>query len=435
MAGPLYGVPGLGGYLQAQEERRKQQAHDLDSQVRQIQLQASATSIADALQKHEQERRVRAALVASNGDPEKALEAVIKEGDLQGAARLTPLAKIAAERRQAAETQKGLQQLYGFEAQQAQNPMVPGPGASVMAGSGPAPSQGDPRAMRRAQLQQLSLLYPTNAQLQTRIQAELGKLDEAEKPQAPASPLGRYIADRDRLPAGHPDRPAFDRVIGGYQTGPMQVNVNPSAPNAPLVPGKPAQNKIDEGLLESGTRQQQLVAIERQFKPEYQTIGTRWDALKLSARDKSGLGFLELDPGERRQLTEFSQYKRTSIDALNKIIQSLTGAAMSEAEAQRIIRGFPNPGTGLFDGDSPTEFKAKLDDALKQVRMAEARHVYMKRNGLGLGDVPLERMPQLMNDRGKALEASVRKAQPKSSDADVKKFVRRLLAQEFGLVE
>jgi hypothetical protein len=245
------------------------------------------------------------------------------------------------------------------------------------------------------------------------------------------SSLGRYRAERDQLPQGHPDRAHYERVIGGYKPGGTEVNVN--LPNGPIVPGKTAAAEVDKGLLDSGMRLQQLNAIQSQFKPEYQQLGTRFDALKLSIKDKIGL--TDLDPGERQFLTEFSQYKRNSVDSLNSYIRSVTGASMTNQEAERILRGMPNPGTGLMDGDSPTEFKAKMDDAIRQTKAAEARLVYIKRRGLSIGDVSLDDMPRLMNKRGKEVEAQLRKAQPKTSPADIRKQAKRYLATEFGLVE
>ena len=126
---------------------------------------------------------------------------------------------------------------------------------------------------------------------------------------------------------------------------------------------------------------------------------------------------------------------------MNEYIKSITGAAMSEPEAQRILRGMPNPGQGLFDGDSPTEFKAKLDDAMKQTRLALARYEYIKRNGIGLTDragnavIPLERMPEIMNQRGRALEEQLRKANPRVTPQELQNSVRGILAKEFGLVK
>lgn len=267
---------------------------------------------------------------------------------------------------------------------------------------------------------------PQRAQVEERIK-RLGA--GTDKPEA-MSPLGRLINERDQYPDGHPMRAIYDQAITKFQPGGITVNV---APNAPLIPGKPAQNKIDEGLLDTGMRLQRLSAIESQFRPEFQQIGTRLDAAKVAVKDKIGLS--DLDPGEKKFLTEFSQYKRNSIDSLNQYIKSITGAAMTDAEAARILKGLPNAGTGIFDGDSPTEFKAKLDDAIKQTRLAEARLVYIKRNGLNLADVELDRMPSLMNKRGGEIEEIIKKQQPTLKEADVRKLVRRNLAQEFGLVE
>jgi hypothetical protein len=110
---------------------------------------------------------------------------------------------------------------------------------------------------------------------------------------------------------------------------------------------------------------------------------------------------------EKQDLTEFSAYKRNAVGQINQYIHDMTGAAMGVQEAQRLMRAVPNPGSGIFDGDSPTEFKAKLDDVVSKTKMAVARLAYIKRNGMSLEDgkgnpvVPLERMPALINERGK----------------------------------
>ena len=261
------------------------------------------------------------------------------------------------------------------------------------------------------------------------IQARIKLLSERPDKATSGSALGKLIAERDALPEGHADRKIYDAAITKFQPGGVQVTVHP---NAPLIPGKTGQNKVDEGLLDTGMRLQRLSAIESQFKPEYQQIAPRLSARWSSVKEKLGA---DLDPNDSKFLTEFSSYKRNSINSMNEYIKSITGAAMSEAEAQRILKGMPNPGEGVFDGDSPTEFKAKMDDAIKQTRLAEARLVYIKRNGMSIGDVTLDRMPTLMNERGSALETAIKKQQPQINQQDLRKLVRRNLAQEFGLVE
>lgn len=249
------------------------------------------------------------------------------------------------------------------------------------------------------------------------------------KPMAPGAPV--KVPDKNS-PTGF-SYVSREQAIGmsAPKPGDNSVTVN-NYPADALVPGKTGANKIDEGLLDVGMRLQGLSAIERQFKPEYQQIGTRLNQAWNAGLDKMGVNLPEAD---KKQLIEFSQYKRNAIDMMNQYIKSITGAAMSEQEAQRILKGLPNPGQGLMDGDSPIEFKAKMDDAIKQSRMAEARFVYMKRKGMALGDVPLDQMPSLMNQRGGEIEATIRRMQPSMQDAEVRKMVRRNLAQEFGLSE
>lgn len=259
------------------------------------------------------------------------------------------------------------------------------------------------------------------------------------KPVAPSN-IGKLIAERDALPEGDPRRNFYNQALANAGKGPNTTIVN-QMPGA-LPPGTGVRNKVDEGLLESGMRLQRLARIESQFKPEYQMIPTRVLTEALSIGDKFGVN---LSPENKKLLTDFSAYKRNAIDAMNEYIKSITGAAMSAEEARRILKGLPNPGQGLADGDSPTEFKSRLYDAIKATRMAEARLVYIKRNNsFALADptameaefsrIPLSRMPSLMNQRASELEKQARERDPKMKLPEIRALVKRNLAQEFGLV-
>lgn len=245
--------------------------------------------------------------------------------------------------------------------------------------------------------------------------------------------LARLQAEHDALPDGDPRKAQYARVLAGYKAGKGDTNVSVNMPG-PMMPGKPAQKDIDEGIMNTTRNLMQLDTIAGQYKPEYQRFQDKVGFAALKVKDSS----VGLTNKEKQDLTEFSQYRRNAFSALNDYIKSVTGAAMSEAEAQRILKGLPNPGSGLFDGDSPTEFKAKLDDAIKQTKMAAARFAYMKRSGLSLEDglgkgLTLERMPALMNERGKELEAKFKQDQPNVEGKALQKAVRRQLAVEFGL--
>ena len=373
MANPIYNIPGYGAYVAKRQMNEEQP-------MREMQQAAQALTLRSAIQQEARDRQMRDALAASGGNIEQAMTNAIKAGDLAGAVKLAEISEAQ-------------------RARQPQQRVIPA-GAAVLGPDGRVIFQ-NPAAERQ----------PASPEI-VKLQQHLATLQPGDPNRAPLEARIKMLSERPAAPAG------------------VTVNVTP---NGPLIPGKTAQNKVDEDLLNTGMRLQQLNAIEKQFKPEYQQLGTRFNALALSVKDKVGL--TDLDPGERQQLTEFSQFKRNSIDALNQYIKSVTGAAMTNAEAVRIMRGLPNPGTGLFDGDSPTEFEAKLQDAIKQVRMAEARLVYIKRKGMSLDDVSLDQMPSLMNSRGAEIEKAIRKAQPKIADQDVRKQVKRYLAAEFGLVE
>lgn len=255
------------------------------------------------------------------------------------------------------------------------------------------------------------------------------------KTAAPAAPteLARLMSERDAFPAGDPRRAQYDKTISAYKAGRgTDVTVN----TGPMTPGKTGGNKVDEDMLGVTRNLMQLDQISSQFKPEFQKLSTRGAQWWNAAKEKLGA---DLTNKEKQDLVQFSQYKRNSVDSLNQYIKSITGAAMTNAEAERILKGLPNPGTGAFDGDSPTEFKAKLDDAIQKTKMSVARLSYIKRNGMSLDDgqgnavLPLERMPQLINERGREIETELKSQQPKSDSKALQRAVRRQLAVEFGL--
>jgi hypothetical protein len=256
------------------------------------------------------------------------------------------------------------------------------------------------------------------------------------KTATPAAPteLSRLISERDALPQGDPRRAQYERVIGQYKAG-RGTDITIQQPG-PMTPGKSAGNKVDEEILDTTKGLMRLDTIASQFKPEYQTMLTRGEQWWSSVKEKAGVN---LKVKEKKDLEEFSSYKRNAINSLNEYIKMITGAAMSEAEAQRILRGMPNPGQGIFDGDSPTEFKAKLDDAMKQTKMAVARLAYIKRKGMSLEDglgkgLTLEGMPALINQRGQDIEGQLKASQPDVKGEALKRAVRRQLGVEFGLV-
>jgi hypothetical protein len=200
-------------------------------------------------------------------------------------------------------------------------------------------------------------------------------------------------------------------------------------PPGALVPDKGTVKDLQSSLVESGSRLSMYNQIESQFKPEYLQpkfkAGQAWSAIK----EKAGTN---LAPEEKQSLAEFSQFKQNTLNNLSQTIKALTGASMGVQEAARIEAGLPTAGQGIFDGDSPTEFQAKLNNTMRELRLVEARTNYLIRRGLSFKDVPLENVPKLINDRASELakeyKVDLKKATPTQMNA-----IKRQLSVEFGI--
>jgi len=224
----------------------------------------------------------------------------------------------------------------------------------------------------------------------------------------------------------------FNKVLDaakGYKKSGAGGDIINYPPGAVPV-GKEGQNKLDALALTTGDRLAQLNRIEESFNPAYLETRFKGTQALRAIGEKSGLS--KLTPAQQQELTAFTQFQQDSVRSLNAYINEVTGAAIGQGEeADRIKAGMPNPGAGLFDGDSPTQFNAKLKNTLKDLRTVEARVQYIKANGLKLVDVPLNKMPDIMRKRETELIKSLGLDVSKPED---KAILRNRLASEFGLM-
>lgn len=238
------------------------------------------------------------------------------------------------------------------------------------------------------------------------------------------------------------------------QGGPMPQPAPPVAvaPDGTVIPQPPAQpapgqaggvirppgpnlqggtlGQLEQGQFNAENALARLNGIEATFRPEFQTFGTRWTNMWASIRERGGQN---LSPREQGQLREYTVARAAALENLNQTIKDITGAAMSDGEAQRITATMPNPGTGLFDGDSPTEFRAKLDRATQSVRDAIIRYNWARSRGLDAFSIPLDEVPALVNRRGAEIEQAIRQANPGLNDAAVRQQTRTQLRTELGV--
>jgi hypothetical protein len=137
---------------------------------------------------------------------------------------------------------------------------------------------------------------------------------------------------------------------------------------------------------------------------------------------------------EKQKLSEYTSFKRDSISSLNNYIKDITGAAMSVQEAERLIKGMPNPGMGMFDGDSPTEFKSKMNSVLGNLDRVIARSQYVLKHGLkDVKSIPLDSMGSIIDKRGEEIENEFKRLYPDKSESEVQSMTAGELSKEFGI--
>ncbi len=194
----------------------------------------------------------------------------------------------------------------------------------------------------------------------------------------------------------------------------------------------PTSAKIEEKLLNSTEALSRVKSIQTSFKPEYLQLGTRLGAATSSMKDFIGV---KLSPEETAQLSDYTGFKRASVDNMNRLLNELSGAAVSPAEGKRIEASQPSAGTGVFDGDSPVVFKRKMDDVTKQMQHATLRYNYALRNGMNplKTGIALEDIPQLIEKRGSEIEKQIKKSNPSLQQDAIDMQTKLQLGQEFGM--
>lgn len=282
----------------------------------------------------------------------------------------------------------------------------------------------------RAVAQQYSRAYQSGMLDETtagqRIESLARLLESTGKPIADIASYENYR--KQEIAEGRTPKSYEDFLVNLRRSGAGTASTIVYPPGT-IGPGTAAQNKIDETLLGSGSRLQVLDRISTSYRPEF--LQTRFKA----AQSLVGLGEKlgrEPTPDERANLEQFSRFRQDAVRQLNQYINEITGAAIGQGEeAERLKAGVPNPGSGLFDGDSPTQFVAKLNNTIRDLRLAEARLQYIKTQGFNIRDVKLEDMPNIMRKRKGEIIKDFGLDENKEEDREV---LKNRLAAEFGLL-
>ena len=179
---------------------------------------------------------------------------------------------------------------------------------------------------------------------------------------------------------------------------------------------------VQEDAYKLGAQMQSLRNVRQQYDPAYQQLPTQ--AVQTIQSWKEWLGG-ELSPEDRLAKQKYSAYRSDVFDQLNKMLNMLSGAAVSEHEMGRLKESMPHA------GDSPADFEGKIIGLQRRTAQATARANYVLSQGLVVNEYALGDMPGLMGDMGdKYADDLAARGVP---DAQISSAVDALLLKQFGV--
>jgi hypothetical protein len=197
----------------------------------------------------------------------------------------------------------------------------------------------------------------------------------------------------------------------------------------------PTRNEVQKETIGLQDQIAQLDQIAGGFKPEYLQLGPRLGNAVTAGKDKLGIG---TSPEEQAALGNFAKFRSDSVANLNAQLKAQSGSAVTPQEAERTLSTIPNAGTGITDGDSPIEFKSKLNATVSRAKLALARKTYLQTQGIPFdmskgnnGGVEIDAMPGIIDAEGAKVEQElVAKGVPPDQ---IEAQTDAILKQKFGI--
>lgn len=197
----------------------------------------------------------------------------------------------------------------------------------------------------------------------------------------------------------------------------------------------PTATEVQKELIGLQDQSARLDEIGKKFDPEYLKVGPRIGNALTATQERLGM---EVSPEAQADLGNFTSFRSDAIANLNQILKEQSGAAVTTQEYERLQAALPQAGTGIMDGDSPTQFQAKLKATTQRLKMANARKAYLLSKGIpfdiqagNTGGVSLENMPEIIDGEGERIEQDLiqQGATPEQAEAQA----AQQLKQMFGL--
>lgn len=169
---------------------------------------------------------------------------------------------------------------------------------------------------------------------------------------------------------------------------------------------KKTAGDLQTSIIDTDQQLQALQEIAHTYKPEYLNYEGKVKNWGANVFEQFGG---EISAQQAAELTGYTDFRRNAANAFNRYIKYITGAQMSQAEADRIQKGFLNA-----EKDGPTAFKAKLRSTTKEIIAARKRAESYLRNG---GVIPTNADGSLNGDIWDKIQL------PQVSDEEVNAFL------------
>jgi len=227
------------------------------------------------------------------------------------------------------------------------------------------------------------------------------------------------------------------------------INITKGIPAGDL--GVVARNTMEKGIIEADEAITRMGNIQSKYDPSYLKTPEMFRQAINTWKDKL-LSGQPLSTEDSQSLRDYTEFRQAAYNNLNKTLNALSGAAISPAEAERLMEELPNPGKegimGVLTGDSPEQFESSLDAALATQRMIKARLMYMRNNGFepimsggkavafvdndGV-NIGYKDMPNIMQEHADSLFDQYKKQYPKMDDVELDNMAFIQTQKHFGL--
>ena len=148
------------------------------------------------------------------------------------------------------------------------------------------------------------------------------------------------------------------------------------------------KTSIEKTLLTTGDAINRLRNIRNSVKEDYFKLWTRagfkLDKIKSILGDKPS-------PKDAEAMKAFQEFQSETFENFNLYVKSITGAAMSNQEAQRIEKAMPVSGEGVWPKQSYEQFVASLSRVERMLADTQIRYKVMIDKGLATGDVEADK--------------------------------------------